>query len=214
MRAVGLILILLLMAPTAGAQAIPDDIPDRPDRSPGDVNRERLTERHRSELSRLFAATHFAVMPFGGPVTADRIVQGGVRLHHGGAIHLSFGVRTSLDGLPLFFSSPDGVHESAYLMSFGYDLVGRAVLGDSPFARRTVVGLGLGTMTSEANMLVAEVNPRYTLYRGQYVSLPVGARLSTVFVSDGADTRVRKSFLGFSVGMQINFAHRDRLQMR
>jgi hypothetical protein len=207
-------LLIGLAAPDASAQAIPDDVPDRPDYSPGEVNRDRLTERHRSDLSRLFAASQVAVMPFGSGVTTDRTVTGGARLPRGGAVHLSFGARTTQFGLPIFGGPPETGEQTAYIMSLGVDVSGRAVFGNTPAAHRTSLGLGLGTLTGEANMVMLELNPRYRLYEAHRWSIPVGLRLTNVILSDGASTTVRKAFAGVSVGIQMSFAHRDRLNMK
>jgi hypothetical protein len=207
-------LLLVLTVPAVYAQAVPDDVPDRPDWSPGEINRERLTERHRSDLSRLFASSQVAVMPFGSGITTDQTVTGGARLPRGGAVHLSFGARTTQFGLPIFGGPPETGQHVAYIMSLGFDVSGRAVFGETPAAHRTSLGFGVGTLTGGANMVMVEVNPRYRLYESHRWSIPVGLRLTNVILSDGASTTVRKAFAGVSVGFQYNFLHRDRMYMK
>ena len=86
-----LLALLLLSAwgRTVLAQAIPDNIPDVPGESPADRARERLKERHRAELSRIFVASHIAVGPMSGNdgYLVDFLVQAGIDLRGGGALH-------------------------------------------------------------------------------------------------------------------------------
>jgi hypothetical protein len=213
MRYVGWLLVLLLLAPAAVAQNVPDEIPDVPDWSPDRVNRTRLTERHRPELARMFAATHVAVMPFGAFTTTDRLLQGGIRLDRGGAIHVTFGIRSMFDGLPFIAPIPDGVETSSYLFSLGYEVDGR-VFGPEPFWQRATVGLGVGTLTTSASALLLEVNPRYMIYEGPYASIPVGLRASSVFASGSGQSVVKGWFLGPSIGFRLQLVRRDRLELR
>jgi hypothetical protein len=219
MRYLALAIVALILAvPSAFGQDVPDYIPDRPDWSPGDVNRERLVEKHRSEVSRFYGASHFAVMPSFGALTSsfttvDQIFQGGIRLRSGNSVHVLLAARSTYDGLPGLSGSPDGIEMSSLILGGGVDIRGNVLFEDSPFTRRTSVGLGSSLMFgSDAAVVQFELNPRYTVFRTQKWALPVGFRLTHVVLPMASDTPVRKTFFGLSTGIEVNFGTRDQLR--
>lgn len=207
-------LLLLLLCPTAAAaQAIPDNIPDVPGESPADRERERAEERYRGTLSRLFTTGSFDMAPVTGAGAAYQTnLNLGLNLRSGDAVFAfasTRGTPADIDGgIPLL-----GGHQSVWYYGIGYVMSGTRVLGDSPLARRSALNLGVGVVDGEVASVAVDIGPTYDLLRGDFWSLPAGIKLSLAAVRDD-NASMTSAFLGFTIGVQRQFGHREKLESK
>ena len=209
-----LLALLLLSAwgRTVLAQAIPDNIPDVPGESPADRARERLKERHRAELSRIFVASHIAVGPMSGNdgYLVDFLVQAGIDLRGGGALHAAVGSRSA--SIANQSTSTFGQRgNTSYLFSVGYDVPMRHLVPAWKACDRCALGLAIGGLIAGVGVATLDVGPKYVLPVNRYWSVPLGLKLSTVVLGK-SDAAIQQTFLGLSIGARVRFAHRDRLK--
>ena len=206
-----LVLLVAAGATTASAQQIPDNIPDKPGESPADRVKDRLIERHRGLLSRLFTDAMVDVSPLSGYALGYQAsLNAGLDLSGGDAVFLSVATRTmpvqpDAEGLAAELGGP-----MAYVGA-GYEVNGSRFLGQTPTGRRTDVRFSAGVLSGEVSALAVDVTPIYHLLRGASWSVPVGIRVGgALFTGGGA--RVLQSTIGLSVGMRWHWAERERME--
>lgn len=215
-RIASLLLLLAVAVPTIPltAQGIPDHIPDEPGKSPADRQEERLAERYRGFVGRLFADGSLAVAPVADP--AYQVDLGlGIRVHEGDALLLHVGARRApqvTSGSDALVIEP-GATDVAWMVGVGYELRGIRFLGETPTGWRSALDFGGGVMVSpDLTSAFFEVGPKYAVLTGSTWSVPVGLRLSLV-TTDGRDldTRLTRAFLGIEIGVRWHLMRRDRL---
>lgn len=207
------LLVLLLAATSTAAQAIPDNIPAVPGESPADRERERAEERYRGTLSRLFTTGTFDLGPVTGAGAAYQTnLNLGLNFRSGDAVFAFASLRevpVDIDeGAPLLDS-----RGSVWYYGVGYVLSGVRVLGDSPLARRSALNLGVGVVHGDVASVAVDVAPTYDLLRGDFWSLPAGLKLNLTAVGNDYAS-MTSAFLGFTIGVQRQFGHREKLEAR
>ncbi len=219
-----LLFVVLCAGPVAEAlaQDLPGNIPDDPRDLP-DGQKDILKERHRDLISRLFVGTQASAAP---TLRRDLIAYGtekevGLDLapHH--ALSLVFGVREYV----LRPDAPDATHdnparrlgeedsrkETIALFSVNYDRRLAAWGGDSRFARRTSVGVGVGGALGDGHLITVDLTPSYEIPVRTNWSMPVGLKIGQAIL--GKDrARVRGTYVGFSVGVKRRFGGHDALK--
>ena len=217
MRALRALPILLLavgvVSAPAGAQEIPDNIPDLPGESPADRARERLEERYRPITSRFFLGAAVDVAPFStGGVAYQSNLNIGMGFPGGDALMLAFSGRE----LPVQYGTdvPDPGQSSEWYVGVGYEMSGERLLGSSPLGRRAALGLGVGVLNGEASALAMEISPTYHVLAGSSWSVPVGVRLSMALVGTGGTETLTRMFLGFNLGVRWYWAQREKLESK
>lgn len=210
-RSLALCIILAATPAIALAQAVPDNVPDNPEESAADRERERLIERHRQQLAPLFGSTTVAVSPFGSSgATVELMVRGGANMSNGDAISVGVGTRTSMLAVQLDDEFPVG---SSYLFSLGLDIGLRRFESTSRLLRRSSIGLGFGGITGQENAVMLELQPTYTIRVNQFWSLPIGIR-GTALMGGTGEGPTDHHFLGVAAGIKVNLLTRDRLKLR
>lgn len=212
-------LLLLLAAPAApaAAQGVPDYIPDEPGESLLDRERERQRERYRSFFSRFFSVGGVAM----APITRNGLgyaSEAGIGMHldSGDALFLAVGTRLFPDAQR--FSAPAGLGPSAsapeLYAAVGYELSATRALGESAFADRAALRMGVGVLVARTGAITLDIGPTYELFRGQLRghnwSLPVGPRLTVAMISD-PDVTLARTFLGLNAGFRWQFMGRERM---
>lgn len=196
----------------AATQEIPDHIPDTPGESPADRAQERLEERYRPVTSRFFLGAAMDLAPFvANGLAYQANLYLGMAFPGGDALILAVSGRQ----LPIQYGTdvPEPGQESERYVGVGYEMTGERLLGSTPFARRTGLGLGVGVLNGETSALAMEIAPAYNLFEGASWSVPVGVRLSLALVGTGTETLTR-TFLGFNLGVRWHLAQREQLTLK
>jgi hypothetical protein len=202
-----LIASLVPAAPAAG-QWIPDYSPEEP---LADWHKERMIERYRSVLGRMFADGGFAFGPFGGPAYQVNMALG-MTLPAGDAVFVTAAVRGAAPE-PDMARAGTGLNDGAGILGLGYEMRGTRAFGDTPLGWRTGLGLGVGVLTS-MDLVAAtfDITPTYDLVVRHDLAVPVGLRFSVSNLV-GGDTgpSLTRSFVGLHVGGRWHLATRKRL---
>lgn len=204
-----LLLLFVLSATPAVGQAIPDHIPDVPGESLADRERDRMAERHHATLSRFFTAGGFDMAPVTGNGAAYQANgKFGMDFRSGDAVFVFFSSRRlPVDRDPI---SPLNGVAFQYYYGMGYRVGGQRFLGESQFAQRTGLNVGLGVVTSDVSIVAIDIEPTYALLSGDSWTVPVGVKLGLV-AADSQDAAMSSAFLGLSVGVQWRLWDRKRL---
>jgi hypothetical protein len=213
MRRIAPILLVasLAVVPPAEGQWLPDDIPGDSEEWLPDRTRERMIERYRGVLGRLFTEGSAGLSPFGGP--AYQMNTGlGLTLESGDAVLLNVAVR-AIPSEPESPLTESAWNQAALIVGGGYELRGTRVFGASPLGWRTALGLGIGVMSgTDLTATTFEVTPTYDLVVRQGWSVPVGLRLSvSTLGGQDRDTYVTRPFLGLQLGVRWHLARREKL---
>jgi hypothetical protein len=207
-------LLLLLLCPTAAAaQAVPDDIPDVPGEGPADRWRERIEERYRGTFSRFFTTGSFDMAPVTAAGAAHQTnFNLGLTFRSGDAVFAFASTRRAPadieDGVSVL-----GGRKPVWYYGVGYVMSGTRLLGDSPLARRSALNLGVGVVDGDVASVAVDVAPTYDLLGGDFWSVPAGLKLSLATVRND-EIAMTNAFLGFTIGVQRKFGHRDKLESK
>lgn len=213
---VRLVPVLLLVALGATSspglgQAIPDNIPDEPGESLVDREKKRLEERFRGTLSRFFSGGGFDVAPLAAEGLGYQAnVNVGMYLPGGDALLLAVAARDVPARLGSEIPDP-GRRWTEWYYSVGYELSATRLLGPTPFAQRSAIGLGVGVLSGEVSVLALDLGPTYDVIQRDSWSVPVGVRLNVAMVGS-RDIAVTRAFLGVSLGVRWHWARRDKLE--
>ncbi len=201
----GLLVLALLTAGPAAAQAIPEDIPDKPEGLDEKTERE-LEERHHELLSRLFSTSQTGLV-------AQRAESGwgvlayesfGLDLSRGQSIALAVGVQHSaVQAVGTCAIPAAGCWQTTVLASAQYELPLEQLVSTEALpgqASRYRLGFGLGVRSGAVDALRMVVTPQYAVPVNRYWTFSVGASAGLDAVSGASAMR---PFAGGHVGVKV-----------